>query len=107
MTTIVWTISQLDCTPDSPQGPDFVITAHWRCTGTDGDYSASAYATCSFTVNEEEAFIPYEDLTEQIVLGWCWANGVDKDATEQAVQAGIDAQINPPIVSPPLPWSAA
>ena len=39
------------------------------------------------------------------VLGWVWANGVDKDATEAAVEGQIEAQKNPPIVAPPLPWS--
>jgi hypothetical protein len=38
------------------------------------------------------------------VLGWVWANGVDKDATEAAVEQQIANQKNPPIVSPPLPW---
>jgi hypothetical protein len=37
-------------------------------------------------------------------LGWCWANGVYKTATEAAVQKQIDNQINPPIVQQPLPW---
>jgi hypothetical protein len=31
---------------------------------------------------------------------------VDKDATEAAVEQQIQNQINPPIVSPPLPWAA-
>jgi hypothetical protein len=51
-------------------------------------------------------FIPYQSLTEQTVLGWCWANGVDKDATEAAVEQQIQNQIDPPIVTPPLPWAA-
>jgi hypothetical protein len=33
-------------------------------------------------------------------------NGVNKTATEAAVQSQIDNQINPPIVYPPLPWAA-
>lgn len=104
MTTIAWTISQLDCVPVSPQGFDLVITAHWRCTGTQDEYTASVYSTCSFTFKQGDPFIPYDELTEQIVLNWCWENGVDKAATEQAVQKQIDNQINPPVVSPPLPW---
>jgi len=40
------------------------------------------------------------------VLGWIWANGVDKAATEAAVQTQIDNQINPPIITPTLPWAA-
>lgn len=103
MTTITWTITQLDCIPNSPEGADLVVTAHWTCAGTEDTYSASVYSTCSFTYTGGP-FIPYADLTQDQVLGWCWANGVDKDATEAAVQTQLDAQINPPIVSPPLPW---
>jgi hypothetical protein len=52
------------------------------------------------------SFVPYADLTQDQVLGWCWANGVDKAATEAAVAQNIENQINPPIVTPPLPWAA-
>jgi hypothetical protein len=103
MTTITWNISQLDCVPQAPEGADYVICCHWQCNGVDGDYNGSVYSTCSFAV-VEGAFTPYADLTLDQVLGWVWANGVDKDATEAAVQQQIDNQINPPIVSPPLPW---
>ena len=34
-------------------------------------------------------------------------DGVDKTAIEAGVQVNIDAQINPPIVQPPLPWATA
>ena len=103
MTTITWNISQLDCLPQSAEGADYVVTAHWQCNGVDGDYSGSVYSTCSFAV-VSGAFTPYADLTQDQVLGWIWANGVDKDATEAAVAQQIQNQINPPIVSPPLPW---
>jgi len=39
------------------------------------------------------------------VLGWIWASGVDKTATEAAVEQQIQNQIDPPVVSPPLPWA--
>jgi hypothetical protein len=108
MTQITWIISQLDCLPNSAEGPDFVVTAHWRCTGVDGNYTGSVYSTCSFsqTANADGTFTPYADLTQDQVLGWCWENGVDKDATEAAVQQMINNQINPPIVVLPLPWAA-
>jgi hypothetical protein len=51
-------------------------------------------------------FTPYDQLTQEQVLGWIWDNGVDKDATEAAVQQQLDNQINPPVVTPPLPWAA-
>jgi hypothetical protein len=105
-TVITWNISQLDCLPQSAEGADYVICCHWQCTGVDGAYTGQVYSTTSFAVVQGEAFTPYEDLTQDQVLGWVWANGVDKDATEAAVQQQIDNQINPPIVAPPLPWAA-
>ena len=104
-TVINWNVSQLDCLPQSAEGADYVVTAHWQCNGSDGTYSGSVYSTCSFPVVQGESFVPYADLTLDTVLGWIWANGVDKDATEAAVEQQIQNQINPPIVSPPLPWS--
>jgi hypothetical protein len=104
-TTITWVISALDCIPNTPEGADYVVTAHWRCNGTDGTYNGTVYSTCSFPVVQGTSFVPYEDLTEDDVLGWCWANGVDKDATEAAVQQQINNQIDPPVVSLPLPWA--
>ena len=104
MTTITWNISVLDCLPQSAEGADYVVTAHWQCNGVDGDYNGSVYSTCSFPVEEGTSFTPYASLTLDQVLGWVWANGVDKDATEAAVEGQIEAQKNPPVVSPPLPW---
>jgi len=104
-TVITWNISQLDCVPQTPEGADYVVTAHWSCNGVDGVYSGRVYSTTSFAVVQGTSFTPYEDLTQNQVLGWCWANGVDKDATEAAVEQQIQNQINPPIVSPPLPWA--
>jgi hypothetical protein len=90
------------------QNPDTVIVCHWTCAGTDGTYSASIYSTCSFPQPAEGGtFTPYADLTQSQVLGWCYANGVDKSATESAVEAQLQAQINPPVVTPVLPWSVA
>jgi len=103
-TTYNWVISALDCIPNTPEGADYVVTAHWSCNGTDGTYNASVYSTCSFPVVQGSSFIPYSSLTEQTVLGWIWANGVDQAATEAAVQQQINNQINPPVVQPPLPW---
>lgn len=102
---ITWSITALDCKPQEGQYTDVVVTAHWTCAGQDVDYSTSVYATCTFPA-PEGAFTPYNQLTQDQVLGWCWANGVDKDVTEAAVQQQIDNQINPPIVQPPLPWAA-
>jgi len=105
MITYTWNISQLNCVPQAPEGADYVVVAHWNLSGTDGTYSGSVYSTCSFPVVQGENFTPYADLTQDQVLGWIWANGVDKASAEAAVEQQIQNQINPPIVSPPLPWA--
>jgi hypothetical protein len=104
MTTFTWTVTQLDCYPQADNQTDVVFNIHWRCTGTDGNYTGTVYSTASVPA-PTESFTPYADLTQEQVVGWIWANGVDKDAAEAAVQAQIDNQINPPITSPKLPWT--
>ena len=107
MTTFNWVVTALNCLPNAPEGQDYVITVHYSCIGTDGTYNASVYSTCSLPVVQGETFIPYQDLTLETVLGWIWANGVDKAATEAAVQTRIENLINPPVVTLPIPWSQA
>ena len=108
--TITWVIEWMQCKPTEGQYTDVVITAGWRCNGAETannvDYAATNYGTCSFSQPAEGgSFTPYAQLTQDQVLGWCWANGVDQAATEASVQAQIDNQINPPVIQPPLPWA--
>ena len=98
MTT--WTITTLDREVSN----GFVICAHWTATAVDGDYTASMYSTCSWA--EGTPTIPYDQLTQETVLGWVWANGVDKQATEDALAANIALQKNP-VTAQGLPWSQA
>jgi len=98
MSTIVWNISQLD----RKTSDGFVTVAHWQCNATDGDYSASAYSTCSWS--EGTATIPYASLTKETVLGWIWANGVDKDAVEASLEAQIELKKNP-VTAVGVPWN--
>jgi hypothetical protein len=92
---ITWKISQMD----RKTADGFVTTAHWICTGVDGEFTGSVYASCGF---EGELSVPYEQLTEATVLGWVWQK-IDKEATEAAVAAQINAQKNP-VQASGLPW---
>ena len=111
MTTINWIIERLLVKPTEGTHTDVVITADWRCNGTEtigtGDdaktYSGTCYGSASFPA-PGNPFTPYADLTEEQVLGWCWENGVDKDQIEANVALQIETAINPPVVSLPLPW---
>ena len=97
-----WIILQLDVTTEGDLA-DVVITAHWTLTDAQDGYFASTYGSTVLPAPSDD-FTPYEDLTQEQVLVWIWENGVDKDQQEAIVQARIDAQINPPISTPPLPW---
>ena len=101
--TILWLIERLLVKPTEGTLTDVVITADWRCNGSQDNYSGTCYGSCSFAP-PSGSFTPYEDLTEQQVLDWCYANGVDKTAIEANVSLQIENQINPPVVALPLPW---
>jgi len=103
MITISWIIERLLVKPTEGSLTDVVITADWRCNGSQDQYSGTCYGSASFAPPTEN-FTPYPDLTQDQVLGWCWSNGVDQTAIEANVSAQINDQINPPVIAPPLPW---
>ena len=93
-----WKITQCDrLTSDG-----FITCAHWTASAVDGEYSASIYSTCSWQAGTPS--IPYDQVTEQEVLGWCWSSGVDKNATEAALAAQIELQKNP-VTATGVPWA--
>ena len=103
MITLSWIIERLLVRKVEGTYSDVVITADWRCNGSQDQYSGTCYGSASFAP-PTEGFTPYPDLTEAQVLGWCFSNGVDQSAIEANVSAQIENQINPPVIAPPLPW---
>ena len=103
MITISWLIERLLVKPTEGSLTDVVITADWRCNGSQESFFGTCYGSCSFAP-PTGSFTPYPDLTQDQVLDWCYANGVDKTAIEANVSLQIANQINPPVVSLPLPW---
>lgn len=102
-TTTTWTVTAMDCYSQAGDNAAVVFRIHWTCSGTDGTYDSSVYSTCVVPA-PSGAFTPYADLTQDQVLGWIWANDVDKDVIEAMVAQQIADQANPPITTPPLPW---
>jgi len=94
-------IVQLDRT--LPDG--VVVTCHWTASLTDGDYTASFYGAEGFNLEKDPAdpdFIPYEDLTEEVVKGWVLDNiGA---YIERRLVEKINEQKNPTSASG-LPWT--
>jgi hypothetical protein len=102
--TYTWAVTAMDCSPQEGDNTDVVFTVHWNCSGTNGTYGGSTYSTCSVPLTVG-TFTPYAQLTKSQVLSWVWNNGVDKTATEEAVGQQIESQVNPQVVTPPLPWA--
>jgi hypothetical protein len=83
----------------------FVVTVHYNVGATDGTYQASTYGTTSYTQTPGEAYIPYEDLTQAVVVGWV-QEALGKDTVEASLQSQIDALKNP-VQESGLPWVTA
>jgi len=79
---------------------DVVTTAHWNASEVDGDYSASAYGTQSFTRDENSPeFIPFDDLTEANVVSWL--------TLDEGLEANLLAQVaeqKAPTAASGVPW---
>ena len=106
--TYVWNVTQLDCYPQADGETDVVFTVHYNLTGTQDDYTGYIYGTVGVTLDPEAPFVPYNDLTLEQCVGWVQdalgEEGVA--AAEGNVADQIENQINPRVVTPPLPWAA-
>jgi hypothetical protein len=107
MSTYNWTIANLE----RNTADDGVTIAHWRCTATDSidgnDYTASSYGTMGFTPDPTDPeYIPFESLTEEIVLGWIFFSEEDfRKNVEKALNLNILEQSQPSTVSG-MPWQS-
>lgn len=107
-TTYTWAVVQMDAYPEVDGETDVVFNVHWTLTGEESGFNGSVYGTQTVTVDPAEPFTPYADLTEAQVIGWVQAAmGAERVAAYEATVAEqINNQIAPPVVTPPLPWSA-
>jgi hypothetical protein len=108
MTTYNWNVTAL-YTETIAGEQNYVVIANYEVVGVDGEYSASLSNIARFSTENVDNFTPYEDLTNEIVIGWIQAElGVDGvNNLEACIQGQIDSQINPPVVpqNTPLPWA--
>ena len=105
-TKMNWNIVQLDCYPELDGKTDVVFTAHWTLTATEDTYTGSVYGSIGLTLDPEEPYTEYANLTKDQVVGWVKeAMGEETVAAhEAAVLQQIEDQKNPKVISPALPW---
>lgn len=109
--TFTWNVTGLTCYKELDGKSDVVYLVKWNCTATqfvpewNRDLAKMFVSETMITLSPDAPFTPYDQLTQQQVWGWLVPQYVDQPAIEAQLQAQIDATINPPIVTPPLPWA--
>jgi hypothetical protein len=105
MISFNWSIISMPSYANIDGQSDVVFQVNWACNGADdGGNSATSNGSVPVTYTAGTPFTPYDQLTQEQVWGWINPS-IDRPAIEANLQAMIDAQKNPPVVTPPLPWS--
>jgi hypothetical protein len=91
MITYDWNCKTVDVHPQEEGETNVVYNVHWIVTGTEEDYSVNNIGTQVVTVDPETPFIPFEDLTNEIVVEWT-KDAMGKDQVDQ-IEASIAGQI--------------
>jgi hypothetical protein len=106
MTTYTTTITQMYTVPN-PTG--YVVIVNFNVSGTDGTYTAEIGGSIQFTPEQSEAgFVPYDQLTQDEVIGWINTATNNQENYYANVQGQINSMITPPVspTNTPLPWGA-
>jgi len=89
--TYDWNCKTVDVHPQAEGETDVVYNVHWIVVGTKEDYSATSIGTQIVSVDPETEFIPFEDLTNEIVVEW--VKEAMGEEQVQAIEDGIASQI--------------
>ena len=105
--TYTWDCKTVDVYPEHDNESDVVYNVHWRLNaesdqthevdGKDVHYTASSYGTHSVNADDIENFVPFADLTNDLVTGWVTDGmGEDEvDSLKENLDNNINGQINP------------
>jgi hypothetical protein len=99
---ITWKISQLERNV-SHAG---VIRAHWRAEAAEDTVTASVYGDVALEPDSEsETFVPFEELTESLVVDWVKQQlGAERVVElEQILATNIANQKSPKVITG-TPW---
>ena len=108
MTNYKWVVSSLDSYPKDAEGlTDVICVIHWRYqaeeTQADKTYFAEVYGTLSVASPDPADFVPYEQVTYEMVCSWL-ESGLNTESLIENLESQIADQINPKIISLPLPF---
>ena len=99
-----WNCKTVDVRPLESGESDVVYNVHWIVTGTSDKlnaegvyYSVTNIGTQLVSWNPQGEFIPFEDLTNEIVVGWTQSSMEDGQVAsiESSISREIENLINP------------
>ena len=108
--TYTWTPTSLIGYPTFDGQTDVVTRASYTVLGDDGEGHTADYSNFAYTpLDPSVPFIPYVDLTPEIVIGWVQSSlGPEAVAAiEESIAIVIQRQVTPPPEPEvlPLPWA--
>ena len=106
MITYNWNCKTVDVHPQEEGETDVVYNVHWIVEGTSDQldpagtaYSSTAIGTQTLHLSEGGTFIPFEDLTNDVIVGWT------KEAMGEEQVSQIEATISSAILYKENPTS--
>ena len=101
MITYDWNCKTVDVYPQEEGETNVVYNVHWVVSGTKEDYLATNIGTQIVTLNPETEFIPFDELTNEVVVDWTKkAMGEEQvEAIEGSIASQIDELENPTSVT--------
>jgi len=99
-----WDCKTVDAYPLVGEDSDVVYNVHWIVTGVSDQldpqgnpYQARSIGTQGLSTDDITDFIPFEDLTNEVVVEWTKGAMGEFDVTsvENGIQNSIDLQITP------------
>lgn len=111
-----WSVEKLT----TEQDKKLVTSVEWRCYGVDAESGFSAAMAGATSFKSSDSFTPFNQLTEEQVLAWCFepivTTWIDKDKKPQSstqlikdegeaqVAGQIARQLAQKAAEPALPW---
>ena len=86
-----WNVNTVDVYPEYESNSDVVYNVHWRVTKVDEEYSATTYGTQTLSTSDIGDFVPFDELTSEVVKGWVLNAMGEEEVTN--LEAWLDAQI--------------
>jgi hypothetical protein len=109
--TYAWEIDKLECYPEYEGESDVVFNVYWKYRGTETSngisYSSKLVGRQYVTVDPTQEFVPFENLTLQIVSEWVelQMGEFQMQSMQTMIANNIQNQINPTEVSKNPPWA--